>query len=108
MPKPAAHHLITAILLLSVCAPASAEFAIEMVPLRAGNWEAIRYDTTTGQAWSAQQGKWVAIAEQQAPPRSRYLIRLVAAEDDSWGAIRLDTVSGRTWSAADGIWVEIR
>ena len=101
-------YLVLAALLLSGCEADRDEFAIEMLPLNGGNWEAIRYNVNTGVAWSAQQGVWVEIADPETLPRSNYVIKLVAAGDNGWGAIRLDTDSGRTWSASGGTWIEIR
>ena len=84
------------------------EFAVEMIPLSGGNWEAIKYNTATGLAWSAQQGVWVEIFDRESPPRSHYAIKLAVADDSGWGAIRLDTISGRAWSASGGSWIEIQ
>ena len=96
------------VLLLGACGTSQPRFAIEMVPVTAGNWEAIRYNTSTGAAWTARQGEWVPIRDLEPLPESVYAIRLVAEADGGWGAIRLDTASGRSWSADRGTWVEIR
>ena len=96
------------IVLLSGCEDKRSKFAIEMVPLSQGNWEAIKYSPVTGKAWSAQSGTWVPIVDEETLPRSDYVIKVAASRNGGWGAIRLDTISGRSWSASRGNWVEIQ
>lgn len=95
------------VLLASGCQSNPGDYAMAMTPLHQGNWMAIRYSPATGEAWSAQQGRWVPIRDDATLPRSDYVIELVANPQGGWGAVRLDTASGQSWSASKGEWVRI-
>lgn len=68
-----------------------------------GDWEAIRVNTSTGQAWAARSGKWVAITEQGDQPGGgdvgTYECHTTyGSKSDTWYALRFNVKTGQCWS----------
>ena len=95
--------LVVAILLFGC---AHHPYELRMVPVSAANWDAIKYDPSTGQSWYVKKGEWRKIEDDEVIPKSSYNIYMVPLEGD-WGAIRLDVKSGDAWRAQKGRWVRI-
>lgn len=72
-----------------------------------GQWVLIRYHQVTGQSWLADQGRWNALQEQQAPDASTYRILLLRADNDAKGfaAARIDQQSGAVWWLNQNRWL---
>ena len=86
--------------------PPDSVFEVAMVPISASRWSAIRYNSNTGEAWTALDGGWVKIEDDASIPKGRYVIKLTGLADD-WAAIRLEVMTGATWQCRQSKWVEI-
>lgn len=68
------------------------------------NWNAIKYNRFTGEAWSATSGAWKQLLDLEEIEPSLYEVKMVPLKK-SWGAIRVDLNTGKTWRAKKGKWV---
>lgn len=70
------------------------------------DWQAIRYNRYTGEAWYATSGAWERINDDETVGESLYTVKM-AAMRGNWGAIRMDVHSGKSWRIRNGAWVEM-
>jgi len=82
------------------------EFDIVMVAMSSTTWSAIKYNIGTGEAWIAQNGKWMPIEETAKIPIGKYLVKMTALSSD-WAALRFEVSTGQSWQCKGGAWVEI-
>ena len=68
------------------------------------NWNAIKYNRFTGEAWSATSGTWKKLLDSEEVEKSDYEIKLVPLKRN-WGAVRINLNTGMTWRAKKGKWV---
>ena len=81
-------------------------FDVVMVAISPTTWSSIKYNTGTGEAWIAQNGKWMPIEEIAEIPIGTYSIKMTALSND-WAAIRLEVNTGQSWQCSAGAWAEI-
>ena len=82
------------------------EFDVILVPISSTRWASIKYNTGTGEAWTAMDGKWVVIEEEKGVARGRFVVKMTGLSED-WAALRLEITTGKTWQCRQGKWVEI-
>lgn len=82
------------------------EFDIVLVAMSPTTWSSIKYNVGTGEAWLAQNGKWMPIEETAKIPKGKYCIKMTALSSD-WAAIRFEVNTGQSWQCRAGAWVEI-
>ncbi|TFH13160.1 MAG: hypothetical protein E4H02_12305 [Lentisphaerales bacterium] len=82
------------------------EFEVVMVAISSTRWQALKYETRTGEAWIASSGKWMPIADTAKIPKGKYVIKMTALSGD-WAAIRYEVNTGQSWHCRAGAWVEI-
>lgn len=88
-------------------ASAAEPFEVVMVAISATTWAAIKFNNETGEAWTAREGEWVKITDDEKLAEGTYTIRMTGLSND-WSAIRFDSRTGRSWQCRDGKWVEIK
>jgi hypothetical protein len=76
------------------------------------DWEAVRINTATGQAWAAQGGKWVALNEPgewppQGEPGTYQCHATYATGSKSWYTLRFNVRTGDCWSLSGPNWKPI-
>ena len=105
--------ILTLLLITAVATPVSAgDWVVEIFPMAAKSWGALRLNRRTGATWRAVDGTWVRIKEAPVEdgakplPEASYAISVTGLQGD-WGAVRYDVDSGRTWHAREGAWVEM-
>jgi|GEM_PF-1417237 len=81
-------------------------FDIVMVTMSPTIWSSIKYNTGTGAAWIAQNGKWLPLQDAEAIPEGEYVIKMTGLAND-WAAIRFDVKTGQSWQCREHAWVEI-
>lgn len=74
-----------------------------------GDWEALRLNTSTGQVWAAQGGKWVGLNDPNAPPSpgeigTYELHATYGSESKAWYALRFNVKTGECWSLSGRDW----
>ena len=82
------------------------EFEVVLVAISSTTWQAIKYETGTGEAWIAGSGKWMPIEDTAKIPKGKYVIKMTALSGD-WAAIRYEVNTGQSWHCRAGTWVEI-
>lgn len=101
--------LISAFALLGCSEPVPQEDAFRVVMVQKvdkSDWQGIRYNRYTGEAWYATSGTWEKINDEDDRVSSVYEVKMVSM-NQNWGAIRLDVHSGESWRARNGAWVEM-
>lgn len=73
------------------------------------DWEAIRMNTSSGQAWAARGGKWVSLSEQADFPDkgeagTYRCMTTYGSESKSWYALRFNVKTGQCWSLSGTEW----
>ena len=87
---------------------AKGSFDVALLSL-AGDWQAIRYHTETGESWYATQGNWKPVPEADSkPPLGSYKVLLTAQGENHWFAMRLEQKSGRSWRMGALKWIEMQ
>ena len=81
-------------------------YDLVMLASSSKTWEAIKYHRQTGEAWTAWNGAWIKIIEEEDPPEGSYTIKMTALSNN-WAALRFDVRTGRTWQCLRGTWTEI-
>ncbi|MEX2173555.1 MAG: hypothetical protein WD872_04280 [Pirellulaceae bacterium] len=85
-----------------------ATFDMVLLSLK-NDWQAMRYQTQSGETWYAFQGDWKPVPEESGkPPAGEYKVSLSVTGENDWIALRLERKSGRSWRLATLKWIEMK
>jgi hypothetical protein len=104
---------LTLLLIFMICAVPSFAAGPSLWSLKViempTDWEAIRMNTATGQAWAVRSGKWVSLSEQAEFPAKgeagTYECHATyGSESKTWYALRFNVTTGQCWQLNGTEW----
>jgi len=88
----------------SLASPA-ARFIIRNLPV-GKSYYTYRIDTTSGDSWTLDAGKWVKLTDATPPGPGVYDLQLIPLDPSTFQAVRMDLATGREWYLSYPKWIQ--